>query len=287
MLKRLCDIRADMTGSVVPLRGRGRPAFDQADKQGAERFERACSHISVSKSLKLPLWRQLAEQLEAVIRDGGLEPNSRMPSEEALAEMFGVSRPVVRNAMQMLAGRGLIVKLHRKGNFVSIPPLETAFLTTNLSVYGDMVARGHKVSSETFEFRRVNPSEDEREALRLAPGETVIRVGRVFWMDNQPITHTQMSLHGEKLPGFEALDIKDRSVLGLVRDRYGFTLRRAERWFKAVTAPADVCEVMNVAPGSPMIWIESIAYDADNSPLEFYRAYYNSNAARMHISIVD
>ena len=38
---------------------------------------------------------------------------SRMPSELALAGQFGVSRPVVRNALQPLVGKGLVVKLPR------------------------------------------------------------------------------------------------------------------------------------------------------------------------------
>lgn len=276
-----------MTQKVVPIRGRGRPKFDQAHKKAADRFQEACRHISVSKTVNLPLWRQLAEQFEAVIRAGELEPHSRMPSEESLTEMFGVSRTVVRNALQMLAKRGLIVKVHRKGIFVDAPPLETAFLTSNLSVYDDMVSRGHRVSTKTFEFLRAEANEDERAALQLEPHETVIRIGRLFWMDEKPITYTQMTLHGEKLPGFETLDIENRSILGLIRERYGRRLRRCERWFRAVTAPDHVCEAMGTAPATPMIWIESIAYEADNTPLEFYRAYYNSDAASMHLSIVD
>lgn len=276
-----------MTSSVVPLRGPGRPSFDQADKPAADHFQRVCGHISLSKTLKVALWRQLAEQFEAVIRNGALEPHSRIPSEEALAEMFGVSRPVIRNAMQALARRGLVVKLHRKGIFVGSPPLETDFLTTNLSVYDDMVGRGYRVSSTTHEFTRAEPNDRERETLKLSADDTVVRVGRVFLMDDRPLTYTNMSLHGGKVPGLEALDIEDRSILGLIRERYGVRLRRAERWFKAVIAPDDICVAMKVPRGTPLIWIESVAYDSSNSPVEFYRAYYNSDVARIHMSIVD
>lgn len=276
-----------MATKVIPLRGPGRPAFEQANRDAADRFTHACRHIFISKELKFSLWRQLAEQLEAVIRDGKLEAHSRIPSEEAMAEMFGVSRPVVRNAMQALAARGLVVKVHRKGIFVGVPPLDTDFITTNLSAYDDMIARGHKVTTHTFEFLRTVPDQDEREALQLDKDETVIRVGRVFWMDDHPITYTRMSLHGEKLPGFEALDIEDRSILGLARERYGLKLKRAERWFKATFPPRDVSEAMNLAENTPMIWIESIAYLGDNTPFEYYRAYYHSETARIHLSVID
>ena len=275
-----------MPGSNTPLRSPGRPSFDQADKAAADRFKRACRHIALSKSLKLPLWRQLSEQLNAVINSGGLQAHSRIPSEEALADLFGVSRPVVRNALQSLAARGLIVKVHRKGIFVGAPLLEGDFVTTNISAY-DMIDRGHRVSSQTFQFVRTSPDDQEREALQLEADGTVIRIERVFWMDGAPISYALTSLHGEKSPGFESLDIEDRPVLGLLRDRFDRRITRAERWFKAANPPRDVAEKLQVSADLPMIWIESIGYEADNTPLEYYRAYYNSDVARIHLSIMD
>ena len=274
-----------MAKKVVALRGPGRPAFDPTNSPVAGRFNRACQGIRLIKNHATPLWRQLAEQLEAVIRSGDIEPHSRIPSEESLSELFGVSRPVVRHAMQTLAGRGLIVKVHRKGIFVGSPPLETDFITTTLSVYDDMVARGHQVRTNTLEFYRCAPDEQEREALKLNPDETVVRIVRVFWMDDEPITFTRMSLHGERVPGFELIDVEDRSILGLVRERYGLRLKRAERWFKAAIPPANVTHLMGLPDGTPMIEIESIAVDDENRPLEYYRAFYHSETARIHLSV--
>ncbi|MDJ0612194.1 MAG: GntR family transcriptional regulator [Rhizobiaceae bacterium] len=274
-----------MTSKVVPLRGRGRPSYSETDRTAVERFEGVFREIKVSKKDSQPLWRQIAEPIEHAIRSGVLEPHARIPSEEGLALKFGVSRTVIRHALQSLSGQGLIVKIHRKGIFVSSPPLETDFITSNLSVYDDMAARGYKVNSNTFEFFRTAPDEREQEALQLSSDDTVVRIGRVFWMDDQPITYTQISLNGALVPGLELLDIEDRSILGLLRERYGLRLKRAERWFKAAIPNDKVCQSMEVSPGTPMIWIESVAYIPDNTPLEYYRAYYNSDTASIHLSI--
>lgn len=276
-----------MHKAVVPFRRPGRPSFDQADKPAAERFRDACSDIEISRTSRVPLWAQISEQLQAIIQRGDIEPHSRIPSEEALAEMFSVSRPVIRKALQTLASRGLVVKIHRKGVFVGEPPIQTDFLTKNLSVYDDMVSRGHKVVTTTFLLERTEPDDEEREALRLAADETVIRIERVFWLNGKAVTYAHVSLHGGKLPGFENLDIENRSLLGVVKERYGLRLCRAERWFKAAIAPPEVATVMEAEAGAPMILIELIAEDASNTPLEYYRAYYNTDVARMHLLIAD
>ncbi|WP_419908317.1 GntR family transcriptional regulator [Hoeflea sp.] len=275
-----------MTASPIEIRRPGRPAFDLTGTPEGQAFSDACQSIILDKASTKPLWRQLYEQLEATIREGRLEPHARIPSEEMIADRFGISRPVVRNAMQALAGKGLVVKIHRKGIFVGSPPLETDFISTTLSAYDDLIARGHAVRTKTLEFYRCEPDAKEREALGLDADGSVVRVVRVFWMDDAPITYTRMSLHGEKVPGFENMDVRDRSILGMVRERYGRTLVRAERWLNAVIPPEKVAVVMGIKQGLPMIEIESVAFESDNTPMEYYRAYYNSDAARIHMAIM-
>lgn len=61
----------------------------------------------------------IVEQLETMILEGTLQPGQRLPAERALAEQFGVSRPSVREAVQKLVARGLLISRQGGGNFVS------------------------------------------------------------------------------------------------------------------------------------------------------------------------
>jgi len=51
-------------------------------------------------------------RLERMITSGELEPGDEMPSERDLMERFGVGRPAIREAMQSLAGMGLVAISH-------------------------------------------------------------------------------------------------------------------------------------------------------------------------------
>ncbi len=263
----------------------GRPSFDKADGLAAEVFRREGQRIVLSRDDVAPLWQQLSNQLENLIYSGKIAPRSRIPSEPALCEIFSVSRQVVRNAIGALATKGLVVKLPRKGMFVGNPPRETDCVTSNLSLFEDMAARGVRVSTKTFELIRTAPDDREMEALELSPDQEVVRIGRVFWIDERPITCTHMSFPAAKVQGLEMLDIEGRSIFGLIRERYGRRPHRAERWFAASMPDEETVTRMEVSPEEPMIWIESIAYESDGTPLEFYRAYYNSNTARIHVSV--
>ncbi len=64
------------------------------------------------------LAEQIARQLGEYIVAEDLKPGEMLPSETRLAEQFGVSRPVVREALRSLAGQGVIEVVSGKGALV-------------------------------------------------------------------------------------------------------------------------------------------------------------------------
>lgn len=61
----------------------------------------------------------IVERLETMILEGVLQAGERLPAERKLAEQFGVSRPSLREAIQKLAAKGLLVSRQGGGNYVS------------------------------------------------------------------------------------------------------------------------------------------------------------------------
>ena len=61
----------------------------------------------------------IVERLESMILEGSLKVGERLPPERTLAEQFGVSRPSLREAIQKLAARGLLVSRQGGGTYVA------------------------------------------------------------------------------------------------------------------------------------------------------------------------
>lgn len=70
--------------------------------------------LGVDRGSPVPLYFQLAQQLEAAIEDGTLTPGSLLGNEIDLAGRLGLSRPTVRQAIQSLVDKGLLVR--RRGS---------------------------------------------------------------------------------------------------------------------------------------------------------------------------
>lgn len=61
----------------------------------------------------------IVHRLEELILDGTLKPGDKLPSERQLSERLTASRPLIREAIKELRGRGVIETQHGRGSFVT------------------------------------------------------------------------------------------------------------------------------------------------------------------------
>ncbi|HEX7246325.1 MAG TPA: GntR family transcriptional regulator [Solirubrobacterales bacterium] len=72
----------------------------------------------------MPLYVQLAAQLNRMLEADAWEPGARFASEREIEEEFKVSRAVIRPALELLEGDGAIFRVRGSGAFVAPPRLE-------------------------------------------------------------------------------------------------------------------------------------------------------------------
>ncbi len=74
------------------------------------------THLRVSRE---SLSDQVAEQLQQLIIEGGLKPGEKLPPERDLCDQLGVSRTVIREAVQRLQVQGLLRVVGGSGTYIS------------------------------------------------------------------------------------------------------------------------------------------------------------------------
>jgi DNA-binding FadR family transcriptional regulator len=81
-----------------------------------------------SSSIKrIGLADQVIERVRVLVADGTYRVGDRLPPEPELCAMFGVGRSTVREAMGVLANRGLVDVRHGEGTFVAASTLRESF----------------------------------------------------------------------------------------------------------------------------------------------------------------
>ena len=86
-------------------------------------------------------YRQIAEQLRELIREGSLEPGAMVPSELRLVEQHGVARGTVRSALALLVNEGLIEVVPGRGRRVAGEPVTGEPATAYKRIAFDLAGR--------------------------------------------------------------------------------------------------------------------------------------------------
>lgn len=89
----------------------------------------------------------IAAHIERLILEGVLRPGEKLASERDLAERLDISRPTLRDALAMLAERGLLTT-KRGGTYV------VQFLSPLMEPLAALLADKPRVTDDYFEFRR-------------------------------------------------------------------------------------------------------------------------------------
>jgi GntR family transcriptional regulator, transcriptional repressor for pyruvate dehydrogenase complex len=103
----------------------------------------------------------VAQRIETLILEGVLPPGEKLAAERDLAEKLDVSRPTLRDAISMLAGRGLL-RTTRSGTYVA------EFLSPLMAPLASLLADKSRVTDDYFEFRRSLEGEVSRLAALRA-----------------------------------------------------------------------------------------------------------------------
>jgi len=130
--------------------------------------------VELKKVRQRRLADDIVAQLEAMILEGTFRIGERLPAERALAEQFGVSRPSLREAIQKLVAKGLLVSRHGGGTFVaetlgstfSDPLLQ--LLENNEEAQRDLLEFRHTLEGSCAYYAALRATELDRQRLREA-----------------------------------------------------------------------------------------------------------------------
>ncbi|TXH83541.1 MAG: FadR family transcriptional regulator [Rhizobium sp.] len=122
------------------------------------------------------------ERIVARIVDGTFPVNERLPAEARLAQMFGASRPVVRDALERLRSDGVIVSSKGSGSYVRQRPDSSVLKMVPVGSLADVqrffeFRAGLEAEAAELAARNWQPADRERITMSLQKIEQCLRDG--------------------------------------------------------------------------------------------------------------
>ncbi|MBE8524499.1 GntR family transcriptional regulator [Amycolatopsis sp. H6(2020)] len=232
----------------------------------------------VDRRSGVPAFRQVAADIRDKIATGHYAAGDQLPSERELVESYGVSRPTVRDAVNVLRSEGLVTSEHGRGVFVRPPASIQRIARSRLSrearehdrgaFLADAAARGFTASSSVkIRFEEA----DARCAAHLAidEGTEVTVRDRVMRADGL-VVQLAVSRLSRDLTRDTAIEQVDTGQGGAYArlEEAGHRIDSFAEHVGARMPTPDEARLLQLADGVPVITITRVAYGENMKPLE-------------------
>jgi GntR family transcriptional regulator len=230
------------------------------------------------RSAPVPLYYQLKQWLSGRISSGELQPGAQLPSELELCDRLGVSRGVVRQALNELRYEGLIDRERGRGTFVSLPKTAQGLISGLRGLAEDAALRGQKIDSRVLSLREVPASVSVSRSLELAPGDPVVELERVRALDGEPHVLVITYLPAAMVPGLTRRDLNgSESLYRILREEYGLAIVSSRRRVEATVAGSREAHLLGIERGAPLLVLRSIGYTTKQRPFDYFIAYHRGD----------
>ncbi|MFE3175858.1 GntR family transcriptional regulator [Amycolatopsis sp. NPDC059090] len=232
----------------------------------------------VDRTSGVPAFRQVAADLREKIAAGQYAPGDQLPSERELVDVYSVSRPTVRDAVDVLRREGLVIAEHGRGVFVRPPASIQRIARSRLSkearaknrgaFLADAAARGFAPSSSvTVRFERA----DARAAKHLAidEGAEVTVRDRVMRADGLVVQLAVSRLPREltRDTAIEQVDTGSGGTYARLEDAGHELASFVEHVGARMPNPVEASQ-LQLADGVPVVTVTRVAHGTDGRPLE-------------------
>ncbi|HBX70145.1 MAG TPA: hypothetical protein DEH25_12400 [Chloroflexi bacterium] len=224
----------------------------------------------------VPLYYQISLDLRRMIEEHVIPPGSILPPEVEICQAYGVGRQTIRQAIARLVDDNLIDRYAGRGTFVRDHAKRASFhLDRSFSQH--VRALGMEPSSKTLCQEENTVANDAHPQLVASIGQPCLNLERVRYGDQEPICYQSTTVLTQRCPGVSAYDFNQKSLYEVLANDYGLIIARIEHLIRAVAADDYRAELLEVDPGVPLLFVNTIAYLENGEIIEVNLSHYRGD----------
>ena len=192
---------------------------------------------------------------------------------------FQVSRLTVRKVLDYLIQEGRVIRRPGKGTFVSLPKLQQPLPILN-SFTEAVLQEGHTLGTQLLNFEVKEENFRVSQELQIEPGEPVLKVHRLRFVDNLPFSLSTSYLPHELAHQIESTDLQTRSLYAALRDKCGIQLKKTIATVDVTSAYEHEASLPKVRTTAPMFLMRGNIKDGSGRVAEYFNVLSRGDRLR-------
>ena len=245
---------------------------------------------ALTRDAPTPLYFRLYSLLKEAILNGTIDNGAQMPTEQQLAETFGVSRITAKRAMDELAAEHLVERRRGKGTHVTYEYKPGPVKAPLVGMLQEIESMARHSDVKVLECRRMKPPANIREALGMGDDEKALYLLRVRSKEGQPFGYYVSWTCGVDAP-LKKRDFVRATRLEIFRDQ-GLNISHVTQTISAVAASTELADHLDTEEGALLISLARHSYEmheGEEQLVDFLQVYYHPERFqyRMDLKIED
>jgi GntR family transcriptional regulator len=228
-------------------------------------------NLGVDRNRAIPLYYQVCESLEEMIKSGEIRPNEQMLSEDTLAQRFGVSRPTINKAIAILIRKSVLSRERGRGTFVHSGEVRLTLMQELVSLHESMQRDNIRFRTVVLDIEKQRANEMVAEKLKLKDGARIFYLKRQRYVEEESFVISESYLPQELFPDLDKQDLRDRSLYDVLEETYRIPVVKTERSARAVKALDKEAQLLRIPLGDPLIQLEGIAFSRQDLRVEYFK----------------
>jgi len=227
-----------------------------------------------------PLYKQVEQQILQCLARGEWKPGEQLPTENQLAERFGVAVFTIRAGISELVAAQILLRKQGKGTFVARHGRQRQ--RYQFSHIFNKAGEQLLPERELLSFDKEAATGEIAAALGLPDGDrsNIYRLVSLLAVDGAPAATLDIAVPIAKFTGLTAKAIREgtENLYAVYQDVCGINVIRIdERVFAAIARPG-VARALDIPAGSPLLRVERIAYTYNDTPVEYRVRHFSGDA---------
>lgn len=232
---------------------------------------------------KTPIYLQLREIVRTKIEDGEYPPGTAIPSENELADTYGINRITVRNAVNALVNEGILKRVQGKGVFVVGEKLEQSI--EELGGFVPSVSRDIRKTSIKEQSKILRPAGDKfAQIFAINPKDLIYYIRQVHLIEGEAVTVEEQYVPQDVVP---QLEIVNSTVFSLndIFAFYGVNIVSARQSLEIISGNSKIRTTLDTPEQVAIMLMETTKSDASGRVVEYTQSYTRSDKISFSVEL--
>lgn len=228
------------------------------------------------------LYEQIADRLRQHVASA--EAPGQLPTEEALIDMFDVSRSTVRKAVQRLVDEAVLVRRQGKGTFVSRPTPKIVHSIDRLAPFMETFRQvGEDIRTEIIEFAWI-----ESPALPAELNEwerPVLGYQRLYTSRGVPHAITRIRVPAKFGRRMTRQEVDSAPIYEILQKKLRVKLARAEFLVSCRPPTIEISEALEMSQSSFLLVLDRITRDETGEAVEMTTHFLRPDVYQLSVAL--